>query len=86
MLFPLQIVGLLLNITSLSTYNSDNLLKQHMINQVQDIYKIRYITKLKPATTALTLLTSYNDFNKFQTSFNTITKLKNTKQEKPNLN
>ena len=76
----------LLNITSLSNYNSDNPLKQHMINQIQDTYKLGDITNFKTANTALTLLISDNDFNKCQTSFNNITKLKNTKHEESTIN
>jgi hypothetical protein len=62
----------LLNITSLSNYNSDNPLNQHMIKIIQDMYKSRDITNFKTATTALDLLTSKNDFNKFQQTFKTI--------------
>ena len=71
---------LLLHITSLSNYNSDNPLKQHLINQVQDMYTRRDITNFKTANTALNLLTSDNGFNKFQTSFNTITNHKHSNQ------
>ena len=52
-----------------------------MIKQVQDMYKRREITNLKTADQALNLLTSDDEFNKFQTSVNKITKLKNTNQE-----
>jgi hypothetical protein len=62
----------LLNITSLSNYNSDNPLNQHMIKIIQDMYKSRDITNFKTATTALDLLTSKNDFNKFQQTFKKI--------------
>ena len=39
-----------------------------MINQVRDMYKLRDIANFKTTNTALNLLTSDNDFNKFQTS------------------
>ena len=76
--------NVLVTITSLSNNNSDDPLKQHMINQVQPMYKRRDITNFITANTALNLLTSYDDFNKFQTSFHTITKLIHTKHEKAN--
>ena len=66
----------LLNITALC----DNPLKQHMINQVRDMYTRRDIPNFKTANMAIKLLTSDDDF-KFQTSFNQITTLKTTKQE-----
>jgi hypothetical protein len=39
------------------------------------MYKSRDITNFKTATTALDLLTSTNDFNKFKTTLTNITKL-----------
>jgi hypothetical protein len=50
-----------------------------MIKLVQDMYKIRDITNFKTAITALDLLTSKNDFDKFQQVFTNIIKL-TTKQ------
>ena len=70
------------NITSLSTYNSKNPLNQHMINLVQHMYKARDITNFKTAKTALDLLTSTNDINKFQTRFTKITQLTTKKTDK----
>ena len=60
---------LISNFTALSTYNSKNPLNQHMLNLVQHMYKARDITKT--AKTALYLLTSKHDINKFQTLFTT---------------
>jgi hypothetical protein len=75
----------LLNITSLSNYNSDKPLNQHMITLVQNMYKSRDITNFKTATTALDLLTSTNDFNKFKTTLANITKLIDKNTDKTNI-
>jgi hypothetical protein len=75
----------LLNITSLSIYNSDKPLNQHMITLVQHMYKTRDITNFKTATTALDLLTSKNDFNKFKTTLTKITKVIDKKPEKAHI-
>ena len=45
------------------------------------MYTRRDITNFKTANTALNLLTSYNEFNKFQTLFNNIAKLKHATQQ-----
>ena len=63
----------LLNITSLSNYKSEKPFNQLMIKVVQDMYKTRNITNFKTANTALNLLTSGNDFNKFKTLYTKIT-------------
>ena len=68
--------------TSLSHYNSKNPLNHHMTQVVQHMYKSRDITNFKTAKTALDLLTSNNDINKFQTLFTTITKLTDKKTDK----
>ena len=60
------------NITPLSTYNSKNPLNQHMLKLVQHMYKARDITNFETTKTALDLLTSKNDINKFQTLFTKI--------------
>jgi hypothetical protein len=49
------------------------------------MYKSRDITNFKTATTALDLLTSNNDFNKFKTTLANITKLIDKKTDKPNI-
>jgi hypothetical protein len=69
----------LLNITSLSNYNSDNPLNQHMITLIQNMYKSRDITNFETATKALDLLNSKNDFNKFQQVCTNIIKLTTNK-------
>jgi formyltetrahydrofolate synthetase len=74
------------NITSLSNYNSNKPLNQHMITLVQNMYKNRDITNFKTAATALDLLTSKNDFNKFKTTLTKITKLIDKKTTKININ
>ena len=56
-----------------------------MIKLVQDMFNIRDISHFKTADMALTLLTSYNDFNKFQTLFTNITKLADKKTKKQQL-
>ena len=43
-----------------------------MIKLVQTMYKTRNITNFKTAKTALNLLTSNNDINKFQTLLTTL--------------
>jgi len=73
---------ILSNITSLSNYNSTKPLNQQMIKLVQILYKSRTIKNFKTADMALNLLTSNNDFNKFQTLFNKITKTINNSTEK----
>jgi hypothetical protein len=75
----------LLTITSLSNYNSDKPLNQHMITLVQNMYKSRDITNFKTATKALDLLTSTNDFNKFNTTLTNITKLIDTRNNKTHI-
>ena len=77
---------LVLNITELSLYNSDNPSTQHTIQLVQYMHTTRYITNFKTANTALDLLTSYNDFNKFQTLCNQPTQLNHTSHENATLN
>jgi hypothetical protein len=67
------------NITSLSNYNSNKPLNQHMITLVQNMYKNRDITNFKTAAMALDLLTSKDDFNKFKTL---LTKIKNLTDKK----
>ena len=57
---------ILSNLTLLSNHNSTNPLNQHMIKLIQTLYKSRDIKKHKTADMALNLLTSNNDFNKFQ--------------------
>jgi hypothetical protein len=74
--------NVLLTITSLSNYNSDKPLNQHMITLVQNMYKSRDITNFKTATTALDLLTSKNEFNKFKTTLANITTLIDKKPDK----
>ena len=56
-----------------------------MIKVVQDMYKARDITNVKTANTALNLLTSGNDFNKFKTLYTKITQQEINKTEKQNL-
>jgi hypothetical protein len=46
------------------------------------MYKNRDITNFKTATTALDLLTSKNDFNKFKTTLTNIIKLIDEKTDK----
>ena len=52
-----------------------------MIKVVQDMYKARDITNFKTADTALNLLTSGNDFNKFKTLYTKLTQLAIKKTE-----
>jgi hypothetical protein len=73
------------NITILSYYNSNKPLNQLMIKLVQDMYKSRDITNFKTADIALNLLTSGNDFNKFQPLFDKILKLQTKKTERKNI-
>ena len=72
----------LLTISLQSTYNSEKPLNQHMIKQTQDMYNRRDISNFTTADMALNLLTSDNEFNKFQTLHTNITKLKNTNQDR----
>ena len=73
------------NITSLLKYNSKNPLKQHMITLIQTMYKTRDIKNFKTAKTAMDLLTSKNDINKFQTMFTQLLKLSDEKTNKTKL-
>ena len=53
-----------------------------MIKLVQHMYKARDITNFKTAKTALDLLTSKNDINKFQTLLTKITQQTDKKTDK----
>ena len=73
------------NIESLSIYNSFNPLNQQMIKLVQNMYKSRDITNVKTAKLAIDSLTVNEDFNKFKTLYEKITKTATTKNEKSSI-